>query len=221
MSSTPIDAEPAPEQTGLADLSWPLRTDRLEIRPGREEDAAAIWTWYRLPEVQEWTTALPRSEAEHHERWVAQLTEAVVGLHEDEIIAVGKVARQDAWAQADVAAQARGRQAELGWVLDPAHQGQGLGTEFAAALLEIAFDGLDVRRVEASCFAANTASWRIMEKIGMRREGLFREDSLHRSGRWLDGLTYALLASEHYDPAAHEAPAYGLPVQEPGAAASD
>ncbi|EWS82519.1 hypothetical protein BF93_05615 [Brachybacterium phenoliresistens] len=206
----------ATQQTRLDDLSWPQRTDRLEIRPGRPEDAAAIWPWYRRPEVQEWTTVLPTDEAAHQERWLELLDSSVVGLHEDEIIAVGKIHRQPPWSQADVAAQARGLEAELGWVLDPAHQGRGLGTEFAAALLEIAFDGLDVRRVQAVCFADNTASWRIMERIGMRREAWERESSLHRSGRWLDALTYALLASEFYDPAAP-----GGPAGTPGDGADD
>ena len=81
-------------------------------------------------------------------------------------------------------------------MLDPAVQGHGLGTAFAAALRDIAVDGLGVRRVEASCFAENLVSRRVMEKIGMRLEGTFREESLHRSGRWLDGMSYAQLASE-------------------------
>lgn len=75
--------------------------------------------------------------------------------------------------------------------------GRGYGTEYAAALMAIAFDGRGVRRVEANCFADNLASRRLMEKIGMRLEGHFREDSLHRSGRWLDGMSFALLASEY------------------------
>ena len=82
-------------------------------------------------------------------------------------------------------------------MLDPAVQGRGLGTEFAAALLDLAVDGLGVRRVEASCFAENLASRRVMEKIGMRCEGVFVEESLHRSGRWLDGMAFAILAREH------------------------
>lgn len=72
--------------------------------------------------------------------------------------------------------------------------GRGYGTEYAAALMAIAFDGLGVRRVEANCFADNLASRRLMEKFGMRLEGHFREDSLHRSGRWLDGMSFALMA---------------------------
>ncbi|MDN5599394.1 MAG: GNAT family N-acetyltransferase [Brachybacterium sp.] len=183
--------------TALADLDWPLRTDRLELRPARSEDADAVWPWYRLPEVQEWTTTLSTSVEEHQQWWEDTLGTSVVGLLEGRIVAAGKIDRQDAWSQADMARQARGQQAELGWVLDPGVQGRGLGTEFAAALLDLAVDGLGVRRVEASCFADNLASRRVMEKIGMRCEGVFVEESLHRSGRWLDGMTFAILAREH------------------------
>lgn len=184
-------------QPGLADLDWPLRTARLEVRPGRAEDAEAIWPWYSDPALQTWTTALSRSPEEHQERWEATLPSRVVALLDGRIIAVGKVARQNAWSQADMVEQARGQQAELGWVLDPGMHGHGYGTEFASALLQIAFDGLGVRRVEGNCFAENLASRRIMEKIGMRLEGHFKEESLHRSGRWLDGMSFALLASEY------------------------
>lgn len=183
----------------LADLDWPLRTDRLELRPGRSEDASVIWPWYRLPEVQEWTTTLSPTLVEHQEHWDTGLGAAVVGLRDGLVVAVGKIERQNAWSQTDMAEQAAGQQAELGWVLDPSVHGQGLGTEFAAALLHLAIDGLGVRRIEAGCFADNLASRRVMEKIGLRLEGVFREDSLHRSGRWLDGMSWALLAAEHRD----------------------
>lgn len=181
----------------LADLAWPLRTARLMLRTGREEDAERIWPWYQDPQVQTWTTTLPASAAAHREKWTENLDSAVVALQGEEIIGVGMVRRGDCWGQADVADQARGQKAELGWVLDPGHQGRGLGTELAAALLDVAVDGLGVRRVEASCFAANRGSRRIMEKIGMRCEATFREDSLHRSGLWMDSMCYAVLASEH------------------------
>lgn len=188
----------------LSDLDLPLHTERLELRPGRSEDAARVWPWYRLPEIQEWTTTLNRSLEDHQQWWDAGASSTMVGLLDGEIVASGKVAVQDAWSQAEMVEQARNRQAEIGWVLHPAVHGQGLGTEFAAALLRIAFEILGVRRVEAACFAENLASRRVMEKIGMRLEGVFREESLHRSGRWLDGMSYAMLAHEH--PAGHGAP---------------
>jgi len=56
--------------------------------------------------------------------------------------------------------------------------------------------GLGLRRVVASCFAANVPSYLLMERIGMRREALNRRDSLHAELGWLDGLTYAVLADE-------------------------
>lgn len=180
----------------LAELDLPLHTERLVLRPGRSGDAATIWPWYRLPQVQEWTTTLSTTAEDHQQWWDARLDSCMVGLLDGEIVATGMVGLQDAWSQADMVEQARGQQAEIGWVLDPAAHGRGFGTEFAAALLRLAFEELGVRRVEADCFAENLASRRVMEKIGMRHEGTFREESLHRSGRWLDGMSYALLASE-------------------------
>ena len=43
-----------------------------------------------------------------------------------------------------------------------------------------------MRRVTANCFTDNVASWRLMERVGMRRETHAIQDALHRSGQWLD-----------------------------------
>ena len=104
--------------------------------------------------------------------------------------------REDAWAQLDVADQARGAQAELGWVLDPAYTGHGYATEAVRELLRYCFEDLGVRRVVANCFLDNDTSWRLMERVGMRRELHAVRESLHRSGRWLDTVGYAILAEE-------------------------
>ena len=103
---------------------------------------------------------------------------------------------QDPWAQHEVADAAEGTEADIGWVLAPAHQGQGFGTEAVTALLEICFDQLGLRRVTAACFSDNVPSWQLMERLGMRRESHTVRDSLHRDRGWLDGYGYALLADE-------------------------
>jgi RimJ/RimL family protein N-acetyltransferase len=103
---------------------------------------------------------------------------------------------EDGWAQAEVAEQARDTQAELGWVLDPAFGGRGYATEAVRAVIALCFGPLGLRRVHAGCIASNEASWRLMERVGMRREEFSRETALHRSGRWVDGMSYGLLASE-------------------------
>jgi len=103
---------------------------------------------------------------------------------------------EDAWAQAEVADQARDTQAELGWVLDPAHTGHGYATEAVRELLRHCFRDLGLRRVTANCFLDNDTSWRLMERVGMRRELHAIRESLHRSGRWLDTVGYAILEEE-------------------------
>jgi [ribosomal protein S5]-alanine N-acetyltransferase len=91
---------------------------------------------------------------------------------------------------------------ELGWVFHPAHQRKGYATEAAQALLKYSFEVLNAHRVIATCQPENPASYRVMEKIGMRREGHFRK-CIHRhddaSGEvWWDEYFYAILEEEWF-----------------------
>ena len=182
----------------LDDVAWPVRTDRLSIRPARAGDLDATWRYRRLESVCEWMTSFPatldayRSRFEEPERLaktlVIELGDAVVG---DLMLAV-----EDAWSQVEVEYRARGVHAELGWCVDPAYAGKGLVTEACEALVRLCFETLGLRRVTANCFADNERSWRLMERLGMRREVHTVRESLHRSGQWLDGFGYALLADE-------------------------
>lgn len=179
-------------------VSWPVRTRRLHLRPAVTSDAAATWPFRRLPEVTEWMTDAPATWEEYAARFskVDRLGKTLVIEREGTVIGDLMLAVEDAWAQAEVADLAREVQAEIGWCLDPAHQGRGLATEAVAALLGVCFEDLGLRRVTANCFADHVASWRLMERLGMRRETHTVQESLHRSGRWLDGLGYGLLAAE-------------------------
>jgi len=183
-------------------LERPLRTERLTLRPATAGDAEATWRFRRLESVNEWLTGCPADLGGYRELFAqpARLaTTVVVGLGHDAaapIIGDLMLRREDAWAQREVAGAARGTQAELGWALDPGHAGHGYATEAVRELLRHCFEDLGVRRVHANCFLANEASWRLMERVGMRRELHAVRESLHRSGRWLDTVGYALLAEE-------------------------
>jgi RimJ/RimL family protein N-acetyltransferase len=182
------------------DVRWPVRTPRLVLRPAEiaDADVEATWRIRQQESVGMWLSGTPASLDEHRSRaenpeWLAktlivELDGQVVG---DLMVAIG-----DAWAQAEVADQARGVQAELGWVLDPDVSGRGLATEAVQEVVRICFEDLGLRRVTAECFAANEASWRLMERVGMRREAHAVRESLHRTEGWLDGFSYALLADE-------------------------
>ena len=65
--------------------------------------------------------------------------------------------------------------AEIGYVLNPAYHGMGIATEAVRAILSFGFDRLALHRIEARFMEGNTASLRVMEKVGMRFEGYQRE----------------------------------------------
>lgn len=82
---------------------------------------------------------------------------------------------------------------EIGWIFDPRYQGRGYATEAAAALLGHGFETLGLHRVVATCQPENVASWRVMEKLGMRREAHFRKAVQLDGATWLDEYLYAIL----------------------------
>lgn len=182
----------------LSAVRWPVRTDRLVIRPATAEDADAMFDIRSRPEVGEWLPILPTDRAVWAERFADpdRLAMTLVFLLDGEIIGDLFLRVTDAWAQAEVEDRAKRTQAEIGWVLSPEHGGRGYATEGARELLRICFEDLGLRRVVALSFADNVASRRIMEKVGMRQEEHAVRDSLHRTRGWLDGVGYAILVDE-------------------------
>jgi RimJ/RimL family protein N-acetyltransferase len=180
------------------DVEWPVRTERLVLRPAVIEDLDATWRIRRLESVSQWITRAPKSLEEHRSQFTEaeSLAKCLVIELDGEVIGDLMVALGDAWAQAEVTEEAGGVQADLGWVVHPDFSGRGFATEAVREVLRICFEDLGLRRVTAECFAANETSWRLMERVGMRREVHTVRESLHRSGEWLDGLGYALLADE-------------------------
>ncbi|WP_243060408.1 GNAT family N-acetyltransferase [Nocardioides sp. SR21] len=182
----------------LSAVAWPVRTARLSIRPATADDADATWAFRRLPEVCEWVTHFPTDRDAYAALFLdpGRLSKTLIIERDGAVVGDLMLAIGDAWAQAEVVERAANVQAELGWTVDPAHAGQGYGAEAVGELLRICFEDLGLRRVIALCFADNEASWRLMERVGMRREEHTVRDSLHRSRGWLDGYGYALLAEE-------------------------
>jgi RimJ/RimL family protein N-acetyltransferase len=179
-------------------VGWPVYTPRLTLRPVTAADLAPTWRYRRLKAVNRWLIRAPRTVEDYRVQFEAPQTLAktlVIELR-GEVIGDLMVTVEDGWAQAEILEQAQKVQAELGWVLDPEHAGHGYASEAVRELIRICFEELGLRRVTANCFADNEASWRLMERVGMRREIHTVRESLHRSGQWLDGLGYALLADD-------------------------
>lgn len=183
-----------------ADISWPRRTQRLTLRPVTNADIDVILTYRNDPDVQRWLLRTTVDPERFRSLWLASVDDpwdhSCVAVADDGrvvgtgLLQVGEVSGQDG------GPEDKRVEAELGYILDPAHAGHGYATELAADLLSLAFDELGLRRVTARCYADNTASRRVLDKIGMRLEQYGVKDSWHAELGWIDRCTYALLREE-------------------------
>ncbi|CAM2066912.1 GNAT family N-acetyltransferase [Sulfidibacter corallicola] len=84
---------------------------------------------------------------------------------------------------------------EIGYRFHPDFQGRGYAFEAVQGVAKFLFEQLGVLRIVAYCIADNHASYRLMEKLGMQREGLLRRHS-RIGGVWYDELVYGMLDTD-------------------------
>lgn len=177
-------------------LKLPLATARLKLRGFADSDIDAVHAYQCRTEIARFQFWEPRSREEVAERmagWRAldgrdatqNLALAVTRTGSDQVIGDVVLLLRDP----------EGRQGEIGFSLHPDFQGQGFATEAVTALISIGFSHYGLHRIFARCDARNTPSWRLMERIGMRREAHFREHALFK-GAWDEEFHYAVLDRE-------------------------
>lgn len=177
-----------------------LNTPRLRLRPFAQTDTDAIFALQSRARVLRYWDAPPWKTRAQAERFIA-----VCGQVEREG-AGARLAIERADDQAFIGWCALSkwdpthRSARLGYCLDDAAWGQGFATEAAGALLRWAFETLDLNRVQAETDTRNTASSRVLEKLGFVREGMLREDCIV-DGEVSDSFVYGLLRREWRSPA--------------------
>lgn len=187
------------EDSRMPALQQALRTERLTLRAATEADVEATFAYRRLDSIGMWLTQICSEADEYRAMFTeeSRLTTTLIIELDGEPIGDLMLRVEDSWAQAEVREAAVRKQAELGWVLHPDHSGRGYATEAVRELMRYCFEELGIHRVVATCFADNVESWRLMERLGMRRETYAVRESMHRSGQWMDTLTYALLDDEY------------------------
>jgi ribosomal-protein-alanine N-acetyltransferase len=87
------------------------------------------------------------------------------------------------------------REWEIGWAVHPEEWGKGYAGEAARGVMDWAFKELNVHRIVAFCHAGNSASVRVMEKLGMHLDGRLRE-TRWLGGSWWDEFVYSILEKE-------------------------
>jgi ribosomal-protein-alanine N-acetyltransferase len=173
-----------------------LRTDRLTLREFREDDWPALYDIESREDVARYQDFAPRTSAESQ----AHVLESIAGTRQqprqtydlaitlvESNALIGRIGL--GITDPDIG------EAMLWYTLHPDRWGHGFTTEAARAMVDAGFRELGLHRIYADCDPANVASWRVLEKIGMRREGHLVENAFIK-GEWVDSLIYAILARE-------------------------
>lgn len=154
-----------------------LPTERLMLRPPRISDAASIFRAYAQdPEVTHYLIWEPHQNVQETERFVADCVKAWEGAIRFPWVIC--------WQEADevigkVEMRIHGFKADVGYVVARPLWGRGVITEALRAVVEWALEQESIYRVWALCDVENVGSARVLEKVGMQREGLLRRYSLH------------------------------------------
>ncbi|WP_210439423.1 GNAT family N-acetyltransferase [Nocardioides xinjiangensis] len=171
---------------------WPVRTERLLLRPYAASDAEAfVDAWAS----DEWTSLLltrPMNRAEVVEM-VRRRTESdsveflslVVTTHDGTVVGDSILHLQGTGLS----------EGEIGWTILPQHGGRGYATEAARAVLRLGFEHYGLRRIVANLDARNDRSAALCERLGMRRE-VHRVGDFWSKGTWTSSYEYALLREE-------------------------
>jgi RimJ/RimL family protein N-acetyltransferase len=202
--SPPPDTPSEPVPT--VRLSEPLRTERLILRLFASGDLEAVYDMQSRAEVARYLYWSPRDRRGAAESLQEKLKCRSIEAEGDILnLAVERAPGSPVIGDLMLHyVSATHRQAEVGYIFHPAAQGQGLATEAARAIVDLAFRELRVHRVFGQIDARNTASARVLERLGMRREAHLVENEWVK-GEWTDEVIYAVLADEWVHPARPEA----------------
>jgi [ribosomal protein S5]-alanine N-acetyltransferase len=178
------------------DRWFPIETERLLLREFRASDESDIHAYASDSEVVRLMIWGPNTP----EQTRAHLTKVLDAQDEWPRASVGLAMELRSERRMIGAIELRmrdeaNRTADIGYVLTRKDWGRGYMTEAVRAILDVAFRRLELHRVWATCDPRNHASYRVMEKVGMRREAHFRKDVMEK-GEWRDSYLYAILAEE-------------------------
>ena len=177
-----------------------IRTDRLLLRAYTEDDLDAVYAVQSREDVTRYLYWGPRSREEARESLRLKIASSALREEGDDLT-LAVVLPETGTVIGDVLLIWRSRehrQGEIGYIFHPDHGGRGYATEAAAVMVRLGFEGLGLHRVFGRLDARNTASARVLERLGMRREAHLVQNEFVR-GEWTDELVYAVLEDEWRD----------------------
>lgn len=173
-----------------------LETQRLVLRKLEPDDLQDLFAFASDPEVT------------RHLRWGPHRTLGETEAYLNQVLHEYQTGQDGPWGMEykDIGklvgsihlmgVSAQHRKAEIGFVLSRTCWNQGLATEALRRVLAYSFETVGLNRIEGLCAVKNHATRRVLEKVGMVREGLLREYLFHK-GAFRDFELYAILRRDH------------------------
>jgi RimJ/RimL family protein N-acetyltransferase len=179
---------------------YPITTQRLQLRPYAPTDLDDVYDIHSRPEVMRFLYQGPLTREQAVQLLERKMRGAAL-LEQGDTLSLAVVLPEAGAVIGDVIlhwTSSDHRQGEIGYVFSPRIAGRGYATEAAAVMLRIGFDQLGLHRIIGRLDARNSASARVLQRLGMRQEAHFRQNELVK-GEWTDEAVYAILASEWFD----------------------
>ncbi len=160
-----------------------LQTQRLLLRPFDVSDAPVVQALACAPEVALTTATIPHPyEDGMAEEWIASHGP---GWDAGKFLTLAIISESDGLAGAvSLHINAAHHRGELGFWVGLPFWNRGYATEASGALLDFGFNELDLNRIQARHMTRNPSSGRVMEKLGMKSEGIQRQHMLVRGTRF-------------------------------------
>jgi RimJ/RimL family protein N-acetyltransferase len=184
---------------GLLRPGYPVRTERLVLRPLVPGDADAMLAYRSRLDVSRYVPFEPMSRDDILGRIAGQWSRTEL-TDEGQALTLGAQVAATGELAGDVVLFWHSREhagGEVGYVLNPALGGHGYATEAASAMLRLGFEELGLHRIVARIDEANEASVRLARRLGMRQEARLIHNEFFK-GRWSNEVDFAMLADEWF-----------------------
>lgn len=172
-----------------------VETPRLILRDFIDGDLPAVQAYASDVEVTRYMDWGPNTEAQTIEYLQRQKALATESPRKSFELAVTLKTGGTLIGGCGLRVNASGHEGNIGYVYERSHRGLGYAAEAAAGMLTFGFETLGLHRIFCTADVRNRASWHIMEKLGMQREGLLREHEMFK-GEWRDSYVYGILDRE-------------------------
>lgn len=169
-----------------------LATQRLILRPVTLEDARDMHEYASDEETTYYVFDRHESQADTEKAIVEYFLERPLGKYGIELKDSGKMI-----GTIELRRKTEDSRGIIGYTLNKTHHGRGYMTEAAEAILELGFEVLGLDCIAAMFDERNTASGKVLERLGMQKEGVLRHVHKWKQGEYFNDVYYSILKDEY------------------------